>query len=387
MKLRILWVRHSPIAPGRVNRDSFLLPRLSRWHEVQLVTWNNRETVSSPWQMLRPHHAITDGIETWVLPRLPRPPGWPPWKPSINQPMFRAALWWLERRLRPDVVVVGPSWAQIGLPPALRAVRVFDYLDGSDWSDERWRSAEAAYLEWSDGVVAVSGALSERAQAWPRPCALVENGVELETLLGLRNRRTEIRHELGLAAPTRVVSLIGLTAAADRYWVRAIGELLARDPATVFAAVGGGVLAAEMGRLASELGERFRWVGPVPYSDAQRWFVASDVTWYPGADIEYFHLASPLKVYEGLAAGAQVVVAPRLRSLQALDLPSLHFVAPNTDALVRGTLHALRMSEPPSHVLRERLAAHSWDSLSATMSEFLEQLVSRRRSRSRECLT
>ncbi len=377
MSLRILWVRHSPVAAGRVNRDSFLVPRLGGRHEVRVVSWNNRETAGGLLAGLGAGRRVDDGIETWFIPRLPRPPGWPIWWPSVGQPLFRFALKRLERRFSPDIVVVGPSWGQVGLPPPVRALRVFDYLDGSDWSQRRWRQAELSYLDWSDAVLAVSEPLACRVEPWQRPRLLAPNGVDLAASLALRESRNEIRAELGIGNH-RLVSLIGLTAAPDPYWMGAIRELVRTHSSVLFAAVGRGTLVPHMERLAAELGPRFRWVGPLSYEQARRWFVASDVTWYPGADIEYFHLASPLKVFEGLAAGTQVVVAPRLRSLRGLDVASLHFVEPTTAALVQGTLDALRAHPVASGLLAERLARHPWDAIAHDVSAFFEELSERR---------
>ncbi len=327
--------------------------------------------------MLAPQRRPEEATDTWLVPRLPRPPGWPIWKPSVGQPVFRAVLCLIERRFAPHIVVVGPSWGQVGLPPALRALRVFDYLDGSDWSYPHWRGAELSYLDWSDAVLAVSEPLARRVEPWQRPCLLAPNGVDLASYAPLRSSRALIRSQLGIG-PERLVTLIGLTAASDPYWIEAIRKLLHGSDSVVFAAVGGGPLAARMEHLGSELGRRFRWVGAVPYTEAQRWFVASDATWYPGADIEYFHVASPLKVFEGLAAGTQVVVAPRLRSLAGLELPSLRFVQPTTPALVRGTLEALQATGTPSNLLTEQLAPYSWDSIAGRVSAFLEDLHERR---------
>lgn len=377
MSLRILWIRHSPVAAGRVNRDSFLVPRLARRHEIRVVSWNNRETTGGLLAVLRAGRRMDDGLETWFIPRLPRPPGWPIWWPSVGQPLFRFALRQFERRFSPDIVVAGPSWGQVGLPPPMRALRVFDYLDGSDWSHRGWRRAELSYLDWSDAVLAVSEPLACRVEPWQRPRLLAPNGVDLAAFLALRQTRNQIRAELGVDNQ-ELVSLIGLTAAADLYWMEAIRQLVRAHSSILFAAVGRGALVSHMERLAAELGPRFRWVGPLAYEQARRWFVASDVTWYPGADIEYFHVASPLKVFEGLAAGTQVVVAPRLRSLRGLDVASLHFVEPTTAGLVQGTLDALRARPVSSGLLAERLARHSWDAIAHDVSTFFEGLAEHR---------
>lgn len=375
-QLRILWVRHSPKLPGRVTRDNFLVPRLARRHYIEVVTWNSRESAGTLGLLKFGSHS-EDGVRTWIVPRLPRIPGWPAWRTSVGQPLFRAALRWISRRMRPDVVVVGPSWTQVGVPPRLSALCVFDYLDGSDWSHPKWRASELALLDWADGAICVSEALASRARLLGKPCATVPNGVDLEAFAGLRAQRDHIRSELGLV-DRKVVTLIGLTAADDDYWVESVRLLAAKVPGFLFAAVGSGSLAGRLRSLERALPAQVRFVGPVPYEEAKRWFVASDVTWYPGMDIEYFHVASPLKVFEGLAAGAQVLVAPRLRSLESLETPALHFSAPTTDAFTMSTQQLLSSTAAVPARL-DVLAPYSWDRLSDDLATFLESLADRRR--------
>lgn len=375
-RLRILWVRHAPIAEGRTTRDVYLVPRIARRHQVEVVTWEDAETVrGSPWRRLMFRKTETLGLPTWVLPKLPRPPGWPVWWPSVNQPFFQAAMLWLERHLRADVVVAGPTWTSTGFPPRTkRALRVFDYLDGGDWRDPHWRAPDTRYLDWSQAILAVSEALASVAAPWARPTEVVHNGLELERLLGRRPLRTAIRERLGLEH-RRVVSLIGLTASRDDlYWVEAIRRLARSVEGFLFVAAGRGPVAATIQSLARELPGHVRWLGTVSYEQALDLFVASDVTWYPGEDIGYFHNASPLKVFEGIGAGTEVVVAPALRSLSAIDIASLHFASPNAEEFTAATVRALAA---PKHLsdaeLTLKLAARSWDVIAARTCSFLER--------------
>ncbi len=165
MSMRILWVRHAPLMPGLVTRDVHLLPRIARRNEVHVVTWEDRDTAPrAPWRWVIPRKTTMLGLPTYVLPHLPRPPGWPHWLPRVNQPFFRHALRELERRLSPHALVVTPSWSNMGYPPPCAAARVFDWLDGSDWRSPSLRDVEQHYLDWCDGVMAVSEPLAQRVR-------------------------------------------------------------------------------------------------------------------------------------------------------------------------------------------------------------------------------
>lgn len=380
-RLRILWVRHAPMISGRTTRDGYLLPRLAREHDIDVVTWEDGETVGNAvWRRLAFRKTNSLGLRTWVLPKLPRPPGWKPWWASINQPVFRTAIRWLERRLSSDVMVVGPSWTSMGYPPPrTRAVRVFDYLDGGGIADPHWGRADLAYLNWSEALLTVSGPLARVAAPWARPTEVVPNGVELGRLLELRARRDEIRARLGIGA-RKVVSLVGLTAGESLYWADAVRELARTVPGFLFVAAGRGPLSGVIDGLARDLPDAVKWLGPVSYETALDVFVASDVTWYPGEDIDYFHNASPLKIFEGLAAGADVVMAPRLRSLADFDLRSLRVANPTSADLAAVTAHALAAPARVSTAeLGERLAPYSWDTLATRTSLFLRRVVSQLR--------
>jgi glycosyltransferase involved in cell wall biosynthesis len=375
-RLRILWVRHAPLLPGRTTRDAYLLPRIAREHDVGVVTWEDAEVVRrAVWRRLTFRKTEILGLPTWVLPKLPRPPGWRPWWPSINQPLFRTAMRWLERRLSPDVVVVGPCWTAMGYPPRTRAVRVFDYLDGGDWADAHWRHPDINYFNWSEAIIAVSDPLARVAAPWRRPTAVIPNGVELERLIGLRVRRDDIRARLGFDG-RKVVSLVGLTAAPSLYWLDSVRFLARNVDGFVFVAAGVGPLSAPLEELARELPNSVKWLGRLTYEGALDLFVASDVTWYPAEDIPYFHNASPLKIFEGLAAGTDVVVAPALRSLAGLDLRSLHVANPTADDLAAATARALTApARLSSDELGAGLASCSWDALADQTSAFLRRVV------------
>ncbi len=366
---------------GRTTRDAYLLPRLAREHDVEVVTWEDGETVGrAVWRRFAFRQTDFMGLRTWVLPKLPRPPGWKSWWPSINQPIFRSAIRLLERRVSADVFVVGPSWTSMGFPPRTRAVRVFDYLDGGDWADPHWGGPDIAYLDWSEALLTVSQPLATVAAPWHRPTAVIPNGVELERVMQLRPRRDDIRAAFGFEG-RKVVSLVGLTAGRSLYWAESVRRLARTVPQFLFVAAGRGPLSEVIEGLARELPGSVKWLGPVGYETALELFVASDVTWYPGEDVDYFHNASPLKIYEGLAAGADVVVAPRLRSLAGLDVRSLRVANPTAEDLAGVTANAL--SSPTrlaTAELAEGLAPFSWDALAARTSSFLRRAVRELRS-------
>jgi glycosyltransferase involved in cell wall biosynthesis len=184
-----------------------------------------------------------------------------------------------------------------------------------------------------------------------------------------------------------VVSLVGLTAGISLYWVDSIRRLASEVDDFLFVAAGTGPMAATIQSLARELPDSVRWLGAVPYEDALGLFAASDVTWYPGEDTGYFHNASPLKVFEGLGAGTQVVVAPRLRSLAALRLPSLHFAAPTAVGLAGVTAQVL--ASPATLTPRTTsaaLAPYSWDVIAQRVGKFLREAMAAKQEGTMSCL-
>jgi glycosyltransferase involved in cell wall biosynthesis len=369
--VRVIWVRHSPLVSGRTGRDHHLLPRVARMHDVHVVCWGDRESTGGRvWRQLVPRHLRHGVLDTWVLPKLPAPPGWRPWWRSVNEPFFGAALGGLTTYLGADAVVVGPCWTAMGIPGPVAALRVFDWLDGADWRYPQWRAPELRYLDWCDCAMTVSGFLARRVEPWRKPCAVVPNGVDVEAALRRATTRAAVRRRMGLDG-TAVVSLIGLTASSDDYWLRAISHLVRHD-GVVFVAAGRGPASRKVAALQAELGEGcVRWLGAVSYEDAMDVFAASDVTWYPADDTDYFHAAWPHKVSEGLGVGTPVVVAPPLKSLVDLRCAWLHRAEPTMESLVATTRAALSAGRPTHDQVRTALASLDWDGLGLVVSNFL----------------
>jgi glycosyltransferase involved in cell wall biosynthesis len=169
----------------------------------------------------------------------------------------------------------------------------------------------------------------------------------------------------------RVVSLIGLTFSQDLYFLEAIEIARRRLPNLKCLLVG-----------KSELLERalvrFKgpenglvYTGPVPYSEIQDYFAASDVGLYPGDDSEFFQAASPIKIFEYTAA-RKYVVSSRLEEMEKLGWGNLVFAEPSGNSFAEGILTALKLMESRQFPATT-VAEYDWDTLTRKLEELLQE--------------
>jgi len=222
----------------------------------------------------------------------------------LPQLIQRKKLRALARELQPDACVLTSNHHICGFPPKSLAHRtVFDYLDLSPSFVERW------YCKAATGIVGITPALVERATQYGKTAILVPNGVDLELFKPVA--KDEAKVACGLDPNGPVVSLIGLTCSDDFYFIDALRLVQARQPNITVVLVGSEDRGRRIAERAYRVGlSRLVVVRPLPHHKVVPYFQASDVGLYPGNLDPYYVEASPLKIAEYLAAGAQVVTSP-----------------------------------------------------------------------------
>ena len=372
--MRILWLPHLHwdfIRQGQ--REYRLVQTIKERHDIHFLTWQKvHPSPASVLSSLRTATSRECGLTIHRAARVPNFLGQRLHDVSgrglwINEQLHARAARQIVGRERIDVVLGGISHQSVGLPPGdLRVPLVFDYLD---YKLERWPDIESEYMKRADAVLCTSRVLVERAQQLHPHCYYLPNGVDLAAADSADGDR--VRREYGLEG-ARVVSLIGVTASTQLFYIDAMAAVARDIPGLLFLLVGaGGELAKAMCRRAREVGLRVVATGPVPPSEVADFFAASDVGLYPGDQTAYFDAACPLKVLEYTAA-RKPVVATDLKELRNWAFPNVHLVPPTAEAFARAIAAAL---EQP-HCFPD-LADFSWSVLSERLLTILDEVTSR----------
>jgi glycosyltransferase involved in cell wall biosynthesis len=372
--MRILWLPHHHwlfIRQGQ--REYRFAQAIKDVHDVHFLTWLEvRTQPTAALEALRTKVWRDDGLTIHQARRVPNFLGQRVHETSarglrINELLHQHAVRQLVHRERIDLVICGISHQSVGLPPDdLEVPLIFDYLD---YKLEAWPEVEAAYMRIADAVVCTSEVLAERSQRLHPHAYYLSNGVDLGAAAAANGAR--VRAEYGLDGAS-VVSLIGVTASTNLFYIDGIAAAARDVPNLVFLLVGdGGALGDSMLSRARELGLRTVATGPVPPSEVADFFAATDVGLYPGDQNAYFDAASPLKVLEYSAAG-KPVVATDLAELRNWGFPNLHLAAPTADAFASEIKAALN-SQPG----RADLEPFSWSYLTARLLEILTEVSAR----------
>jgi glycosyltransferase involved in cell wall biosynthesis len=377
--MRLLWLPHQDWTfVRRGQREHRLAQVLRSVHDVQFVTW--REVRTRPATMLSSLRARTwseDGFTVHQVRRIPNFLGRRVHERSgrglrVNEWLHGRAVRRIVERERIDLVLCGISHQAVGLPPAdLPVPLVFDYLD---FKLERWPELEAEYMQRADAVLCTSRVLVERSERLHSLPYYLPNGVDLGAAGSADGER--VRRQYGLNG-AKVVSLIGVTASPDPFYVDAIADVARAVPGLVFMLVGdGGELGDAIRRRAGERDLRVVATGPVPPSEVADFFAATDVGLYPGDKNAYFDAASPLKVLEYTAA-RRPVVATDLAELRNWGFPNLRLAAPTAEAFATEIQGALeRPHEFPD------LSGFEWSALGSRLVTILDEVAGRgKRSR------
>ncbi|MEZ6013713.1 MAG: glycosyltransferase [Planctomycetota bacterium] len=329
-----------------------------------------------------PRRETRGGIEI-VRPRHLHLPG----RPRGNADRFaRRALWVLDARPRPDVVVCDYAWPASALAPLLaaRGAGAPPCVVNGRGSDVLQVAGEAglgaslaANLSAANGLCAVSqDLLSVMTGLVPRddvPSVLVPNGVDTE--LFRPGDRGAARRELGLQV--------------DCPWVIVVGHLIPRkDPLLALevfhrgapdgarlAFVGRGPLAEALASRADALGlsGRVHFAGERPPEELGRWYRAADALLLTSA-----REGRPNVVLEALATGTPVLATAAGGTGEVLSDP--RWLAEGRDPALLGAMLAALLAAPPS---RSELCALveplSWGHSLATLETLLEEVARRGR--------
>lgn len=344
--MRILWLPHLDWRFIHRGQREYRLARLfGPEHDVHFVTWQEMQrTARSVLGSLRTRTWEEEDFTIHQSRRVPNPFGQRFHARTarglrINEWLFNRAVRRSVAETDPDVVICGISHRQVGLPPAdLPVPLVFDYLD---FSLEAWPELEREYLRRADAVLCTSRVLVERTAAMHPHSYYLPNGVDLGAAEQANGER--VRRAYGLDGAT-VVSLIGVTASDQPFYVDALASVAKDVPNLVFLLVGkGDALGETIERRARERGIRTISTGHVPPSEVADFFAASDVGLYPGDKNAYFDAACPLKVLE-YSAARKPVVATDLLELRNWGFPNLHLADPTNEAFAAAIRRALEQS-------------------------------------------
>src|SRR5262249_24257838 len=409
--MRILWVPHAPLGFGR-SRAEHLMETLAKRHEVYALSFN----VYRGWESLR---YVSDllryrprqnpaGYEEVPLTRIPKVD----WLNTLflNRAIIREA-----RRRRCEVVVLSPNPYLIGYINFARLRRyipiVCDYVDDGAWSDEddkahasgeavrrrratarAWPGYVRSYVESSDAVICVSRLLTQQARTVNPFSFFIPNGVDLARFKAYRAAHTvrECKLALGIDPDVLVISIIGMTCSSRLYFVDAAIALARSGRKVLLLLVGPSPLLPEILRRAQGAEPIVRIQGMIPHEEIMRYYMATDVGLYavddsPKPRYDYYHRASPIKLFEYSAMGKRVVVAPWLDEVARLTLPNVTFCEPDAESLAT---HISLLADNGPCFVEANLSPYDWTVLAGQVEDVLAEVIAKRQteaSRNRFC--
>jgi hypothetical protein len=353
------------------SRGYHLARHLCRVHELHWITWRQSTRLRDvghwgTWSAAQ--NSLGTAYTVWLAPNLyrlvtrryPRS-----WHVALNQRLFRRAIGRISRDVMPDVVVCSPSHYCTGFPRFDPETPVLlDYVDHNpDW-------VEATYVHAAHHAIVVSERLAKSVEKYQKAITLIPNGVDSQRYLTLD--RELAKAKLGLTGAP-VISLIGLTCCPSLYFVEAVASIQRAHPSLQLLIVGGGKMREAIVRKAREQGVKsLHAPGHVSHEEVPWYFAATEVGLYPGADTTYYRHASPLKIVEYTAAGAQVVTSPV--DMHRLGWPNVWMVEATSTAFEQAILAALQAPKAPADV-----AALDWRHLAGQFDGVLRELAPLRR--------
>ena len=90
---------------------------------------------------------------------------------------------------------------------------------------------------------------------------------------------------------------------------------------------------------------------------------------------DYYHRASPLKIFEYSAMGKRVAVAPWLDEVARMSLPNVSFCEPDAEPLAK---HISSLADNGHPSIETNLSSYDWTVLAAQVEDVLAQVISRR---------
>ena len=351
--MTVLWIPHSPPAPGAVRRDQHLIRHLRDEHRIISVTWETKEGTSGLQNFLRGlrrySFSLPDGRKAYHVRRLPdvtRPlRGDGQTSSQLNEYLFQKDIRAIIREEEVDLLLTAYTRYMTGLPPLdVEIPVVFDYLDCARWTSST--PGTKPYIEKADLVLCVSALAEEQAQKFNQNTEFLPNGADITRLRNATGNPVRKKHGI---TDAKVISLIGLGASGSHYFIDAVRRARKHVPELKCLLVGeSSAVRKSLNQLSPNERDAFIYAGAVPYDDAASYFAASDVGIYPVDGISYDDGRSPIKIFEYTALGVPVVV-PRIREVERLGFENIVYAEPTPSAFADGIFEALnkgRTTEP-----------------------------------------
>lgn len=361
----------------------------NRHHLLSRLARCNRVVYVEPQPYLRPllqqwvagtldHAALWSGCLQPLAPNLwrYRPPahtavgGGPLWRPIAAR--LRVAH--LRRTLReigidrPVVWLSHPSQAFLrhDLDARLRVYHVVDEYLGYFGVDDRQRARLAAWedeiIAWADLVIVVSSALAEAKRRAGHKIHVLPNAADLTAF------DAALTHPTDLGLPRPVIGYVGLIS--SRLDLKALVNLAQAQPAWSLVFVGEVVPTACEGEIAAlRASPNVHLLGVRPAAEIPALIAGWDVGLIPYCVNTETEHASPLKLYEYLAAGLPVVSAdvPAVR-----PFASLVYIVPEGGSYAEAIARALAENSAQARLARwAAVRSHSWDARVETLSRIL----------------
>lgn len=344
--MNILWIPHA--SGGTRTRDKYFIERMSLiGHKLHSICWDvlpghSPSVFLNPRTYFRPLKNWTRMVDGVIYHHLPRLHNY--WHlmgtygkvPQLNQIWFHNLVRRIVKEYAIEIVICSQNFDLIGFPPFdLEVPLVFDYLD---YLDCKW---EELYIKNSSAVICASTTLLERAKKWSCNCYYVPNSVHIDLFSNARGQ--SIIDRLGLK-DCKVLSLIGITAHQEFYWLEGIELARQKIPNLKCLFVGDNpTILPKIKKWVGNKNNTYIFTGHVPYADIPGYFAATDVGMFPGHKDIPGDMACHIKVIEYTAAGKPVVV-PALEELKRWNFANIIFVDETPESFAKGIECALSNS-------------------------------------------
>jgi glycosyltransferase involved in cell wall biosynthesis len=235
------------------------------------------------------------------------------------------------------------------------------------------RPLERAIEAKADLLFVVSMPLQEQYARQGRKAILLPNGVDLAHFSQALNEKTEVPKDLA-SLPSPRIGFVGLV---DPLWVdtELLVSLARARPDWSVVVIGD----TKKWRVPTDAPKNLHILGPRPYARVPHYLKGMDVCLVPFRNNAVSQAASPLKLYEYLAAGRAVVSAP---------VPDLAFLgsvvrsAQNRDEFLIAIEEVLPLAHDPTEQ-KQRLevaAQHSWQQRAQVALGWIEKALTASKS-------
>jgi glycosyltransferase involved in cell wall biosynthesis len=265
--------------------------------------------------------------------------------------------------------------ARFDLPARLRVYHIVDdylgYASLSEVQRASWAGRERALIDWADLVVTVSPELMETKGAGNPKFRLLPNAVDAAAY-----RTVDWVVPAALAElPRPLLGYIGLIGV--RLDLALLNALAAAHPEWTLALLGE-VDRSGCGEALDRLAGRpnVRLLPPVPGDQVAGYVRAFDLGLLPYRRTQETHHASPLKLYEYLAAGLPVVAADVPGARQFADVVAIASDLPSWEVAI--TTQLTTNTSATSAARQAAVAPHTWDARVETLSIYLAEALAHR---------